>query len=125
MINNMKYLIALSLLTAISLLGCTTWHQNLMSNDQLVAANCEQLANESKMVADNAQHLTETSRGGAVGTVFLAVLEGMAASASDKPLDTKASQESAKQNEEHAKQASELESRKGMVEMLRSKKGCS
>lgn len=128
MINNSKLRIALGLLAVNSLAGCSTspWHGNLMSNDQLVSANCQQLAVEEQRVADNAKHTAEVSSSGGIGTVILAVLEGMASVATGTPIDTNnsATMSFAGMNDEHSKQAAQFESRKNMITMLRSKKGC-
>lgn len=128
MIDSSKLRIALGLLAVNSLAGCSTspWHGNLMSNDQLVSANCQQLVVEEQRVADNAKHLAEVSSSGGIGTVILAVLEGMASVGTGTPIDANnsATMSFAGMNDEQSKQAAQLESRKNMVAMLRSKKGC-
>jgi outer membrane murein-binding lipoprotein Lpp len=129
MTKNMKLRIALSLLGLTALPGCatTTWHENLLTNDQLVAANCQQLAIEQQRVADNAQHASEASSGGAVASILLGVLEGVAASKSGVPPDANnsATVNSAALADEHSAQSRQLEARKNMIIMLRSKKRCS
>lgn len=129
MTNNMKLRITLSLLGLTALSGCatTTWHESLLTNDQLVAANCQQLAVEQQRVADNAQHASEAASGGATGAVFLAILEGVAASKSGVPVNANnsAAVDSAALADEHNKQSAQLEARKNMITTLRSKKGCS
>lgn len=128
MTNNIKLNIALSLLGLTALSGCTTtaWHESLLTNDQLVAANCQQLAAEQQRVADNAQHATEAASGGATGALFLAMLEGVAAGKSGVPVNANnsAAVDSAALADEHKKQSGQLEARKNMIAMLRSKKKC-
>lgn len=129
MINNGKLCIVLGLFAVNSLAGCSTspWHGNLMNNEQLVAANCQQLAAEEQRVADNAKHTAEVSSSGGIGTVILAVLEGMASVGTGTPIDANnsATMSFASLNDEHSKQAAQFEGRKNMIAMLRSKKGCS
>ncbi len=128
MIINKKFCITLGLLTLNSLLGCATspWHENLMSNNQLVAANCEQLAVEQSKVADNAQHTAEAASGGGVGAILLAVLEAVAASGSGQTYNANnsAGMNQANLADEHSKQAAELEQRRNLIDTLRRKKGC-
>lgn len=129
MINIRKFPIVLTLLAIHSMLGCVTapWHEQLMSNDQLIGASCSQLAAEQQRVADNARHSAESSKGGMIGAMFLVVLEGMAAASTNTPINANnsAAMNSAGLADEHTKQASELEGRKNMIDMIRSKKGCS
>lgn len=129
MTNNIKLNIALSMLGLNALSGCatTTWHENLLSNNQLIAANCQQLAAEQQRVADNAQHATEAASGGTTGALFLALLEGVAAGKSGVPVNANnsAAVQSAALADEHNKQSAQLADRKNMIVMLRSKKGCS
>lgn len=121
--------IAMGLVALNSLTGCATspWHETLMSNEQLIAADCQQLAVEQSRVDDNARHSAEASKGGAAGAVFLAVLEGMAASANKTTINTSnsAAMNSASLADENSKQAAQLDGRKNMISMLRGKKGCS
>lgn len=100
--------------------GCATspWHENLMSNNQLMASDCQQLAQEERRVADNIQHLNEASSGGSLGAVLLAVMEGLAGTGGG------AAGNSASLANEHGKQAAQLENRKNLIAALRSKKGC-
>jgi len=129
MAETMKSRSAVSLVAVLLTSGCATspWHENLMSNDQLVAANCQQLAVEQQRVADNAKHTSEASSIGTGGAIFLAVLEGMTAQKTRTPVDTNnsAAMNSAGLADEHTKQAAQLEGRKNMIVMLRGKKGCS
>lgn len=129
MINNKKFCSALCLLLLNALLGCssTPWHENLMTNEQLIAADCKQLAVEEQKAANNAQSAREGSTIGTVGAVFLAVLEGVAASASKTPMNTSnsAAMNSAGLADEHTKQAAEFENRRSMISTIRSRKGCS
>lgn len=100
--------------------GCATspWHGNLMSNNQLIAADCQQLTMEERRVSENIQHLNEASSGGTVGAVILAVLEGLGGTSGT------ASANSANLADQHSQQAAQLENRKSMIATLRSKKGC-
>jgi hypothetical protein len=129
MTRGMKLRITLALLALGVLPGCISapWHENLMSNDQLVAANCQELAAEQKRVSDNAQHTAETSKFSAGSAMLLLLLEGKAARANGTPLDTEnsAAMNSANASDEHTKQSGEFENRKNMIELIRSKKGCS
>lgn len=126
MIVNAKTLVLLGLLPLGATLGCATWHENLMSNEQLVAANCQQLATEQRRVADNAKHSSEASSGGMIGAVFLAVLEGVAAAGTNTPVNanSSASMNSANLSAEHKKQVAVLQDRANMIDLIRSKKGC-
>ncbi|HEX9391559.1 MAG TPA: hypothetical protein VF928_09630 [Usitatibacteraceae bacterium] len=128
MITSNKYAVSVVLLLAGLLSGCssTPWHENLMSNEQLIAADCKQLAVEEQKAANNAQSAREGSTIGTVGAVFLAVLEGVAASASKTPMNTNnsAAMNSATMADEHTKQAAEFENRRNMISMIRGKKGC-
>lgn len=128
MITNKKRGVSAVLLFAGLLSGCssTPWHEDLMSNEQLIAADCKQLAVEEQKAANNAQSAREGSTIGTVGAVFLAVLEGVAASASKTPMNTNnsASMNSATMADEHTKQAAEFDNRKNMISTIRRKKGC-
>ena len=118
MADKSKFAIALMMVGA--MVGCATspWHENLMSNNQLIAADCQQLIMEERRVTDNIQHLNEASSGGTVGAVLLAVLEGLGGTSGT------ASANSANLANQHSQQAAQLESRKRMIVTLRSKKGC-
>ena len=110
------------------LAGCATspWHEDLMSNNELVAANCQQLAVEQRKVEDNAMHASEAGTNGGIAAVFLTVLESAAAIASGTTLDTNNSAgiNQASLADEHNKQSRELDERKNLISMLRHKKGC-
>ena len=129
MTTNKKRITPAILLLAGLLSACssTPWHENLMTNEQLIAADCKQLAVEEQKAANNAQAAREGSTVGAVGAVFLAVLEGMAAAASKTTVNTNnsAAMNSASMSDEHTKQAAEFDNRKNMISRIRSKKGCS
>lgn len=116
-----KSRIAMTALVVGVMTGCATspWHENLMSNNQLIAADCQQLAMEERRVADNIQHLNEASGGGTAGAILLALMEGLAGTGGA------AAGNSASLANEHSKQAAQLENRKNMIAALRSKKGCS
>ena len=78
----------LLLVGLMSACSSTPWHENLMTNEQLIAADCSQLAVEERKAANNAQAAREGANVGAVGAVFMAVLEGMAAAASKTAVNT-------------------------------------
>ena len=117
----------LLLVGLMSACSSTPWHENLMTNEQLIAADCSQLAVEERKAANNAQAAREGANVGAVGAVFMAVLEGMAAAASKTAVNTNksAAMNSAGMSDEHTKQAAAFDNRKSMISMIRSKKGCS
>jgi hypothetical protein len=110
------------------LCACATspWHANLMNNQQVIAADCAQLANERQRVQDNAAHLSEASKGGNIGAAFLVVLEGVAAVATKSAPDTSksAAVNQAALADEHAQQASEMRNRLDLIDAVRAKKNC-
>ena len=128
MAETIKFQLAVPFVAVLTFAGCTTspWHEDLMSNDQLVRATCPQLAVEQQRVAENAKHAGEASSIGMFGTALLGALEVMTSTATKTPIDTNnsATIDSAGLADEHSKQASQLEGRRNMIAMLRSKKGC-
>lgn len=106
--------------------GCATHHQNLLTNDQLVAASCSELSIEESKVAENIAAAKEGASVGAVGSVFLAFLEVAAAGATKTQFNPQNSGtvNVASLSDENTKKAAELESRKNMISLIRNKKGC-
>jgi len=115
-----KAKLAITLMMLGAMVGCATspWHENLMNNNQLIAADCQQLTMEERRVSDNIQHLNEASSVGTVGAVLLAVLEGLGGTSGA------AAGNSANLANQHSQQAAQLENRKSIIATLRSKKGC-
>ncbi len=126
--NNKKLGLVLGIFTLSMVSGCSSapWHEDLMSNNQLVGASCAELYDEQQKVADNAENASDASTGGGIGAVFLGVLEAMAASASNTPYDANNSgaMQSANLSSEHSKLASDLSQRKEIIDKLMKKKGC-
>lgn len=126
MYNKLCVAFAASLL--MSLAGCATspWHDNLMSNQQVVSASCEQLSAELNKIDDNSNHLSETGTNTGIGAVLLTALEAFAASGSGSTLDPNQSAgiKTAGAADEYNKQSRELQERKYLVEQVRRKKGC-
>lgn len=118
MARNSRFAIAALMTGLMAACATSPWHENLMNNNQLIAADCQQLAMEQRRVADNIQHLDEASSGGTAGAVLLAVLEGLAGTGGA------AAGNSASLANEHSQQAAQLENRKNMIVTLRGKKGC-
>ena len=102
-----------------ALIGCSfsTYHQNLMTNQQLVAADCGQLAAEEVRVAENARHVSESATNGAITGALLSVL-----SAYHKTED--AGKNTSDLATQHEQQAKELEGRRQLISTLRMRKGC-
>lgn len=123
-----KLTLILSFTSTLTLAGCASspWHDNLMSNQQVVAADCQQLKDELNKINDNANHLSETGTNTGIGAIFLTVLEAVAASGSGSTLDSNKSAgvNTAGAADEYNRQANELKQRKYMVEQVSSKKGC-
>jgi len=97
-----------------------------MSNEQLIAASCQELAIEERRVAENMAHTAEASGGAGVGSVFLLVLEGVAASKTGTQVNPNNSGgvNMASRADELSAQARQLESRKNMIATVRNKKRC-
>src|SRR5262245_672143 len=109
-----------SLVAAVLMLSaCSSspWHDDLMTNQQLMAADCRQLAVEEQKVADNAKHASENSTGGALAGALLSVL-----SAYHKTED--AGKNTTDLATQHEQQGKELENRRQIISTLRARKGC-
>jgi hypothetical protein len=108
--------------------GCATapWHEpsTLMSNQQLIAASCADLAAEDQRLADNAEHLHQTSRFSTGGAAFLAVLTGLASGATGQMQSTTSVENMTDTADLTAEQARKNEERRQAVSMVRAKRGC-
>ena len=111
---------------AASLTACasTPWHEDLMTNQQLVRADCRSLAVENKKLADNAKHASEASSFSKGGAVFLAVLEGVAAGLSGTTTQAEAATNQQNLAATAAQQAQDLEARRQLVNSLQTRKSC-
>jgi len=109
-------------LAAAAVLACApahaVWHENLMNNQQLVAASCAELATEERKVGDNAKHAAAAAESGATAGALLSLMSVLAKQGpSGGDANTKLAAE-------HEKQAKELEQRRGLIAQLQSRKGC-
>ena len=102
---------------ALSACSFSTYHEKLMTNQELIGADCQQLAAEELRVADNARHASETATNGAITGAFLSVL-----SAYHQTDDV--GKNSTNLATQHEQQAKELEGRRQMISTLRMRKGC-
>jgi hypothetical protein len=108
--------------------GCATapWHEpsSLMNNQQLIAASCADLAAEDQRLADNAEHLRQTSRFSTGGAAVLAVLTGLASGASGQMQSTTSVENMASTADLTSEQARKNEERRQAVSMVKAKRGC-
>jgi hypothetical protein len=104
--------------------GCATWHDDLMTNEQLIQANCSQLAIEDAKLADNAEHLSQASTGSGVGGAFLAVLEGVAGAQSGTEVTGESASQQARMAEEMAEKSRLTEERRTQLRIIQAKRGC-
>ncbi len=111
-------------LLVVALATCTwsyaaPWHENLMSNSELMQASCQQLAIEQGKAMDNAQHATDAANMGSVGAGVLSFLEVMAGTSGANAGNT------ANLAAKNKQIAEEAQRRASAIGMLRSKKNCS
>jgi hypothetical protein len=102
----------------LALAGCATWHEDLMTNQQLVQADCKALAQEDAKLAENVKHASQASSGGGFAAVMVAVLEGMAGTGGES------AGQQARLAEDAAAKARSAEERRQRVRMVQAKKGC-
>ena len=108
--------------------GCVTspWNEKLMSNVELLQANCAELQLEKRRVGENSIHLADTAKSGGFGTVLIGMLEGVAAYKTGSTLDPSKSAafNMISIDDENSKQADELASREKMIATLSQKRNC-
>lgn len=113
---------------AISLAGCATssWNDNLMSNSELIQANCDQLAIEKQRVTQNSAHLADSASTTGWGALLVGMLEITAAHKSGSTLvaDKSGGVSLASMSDEQRVQARHLEARQALISTLRSKRNC-
>jgi hypothetical protein len=111
---------------ALCFTGCATYHTDLMTNDQLIQASCQDLALEETKVAENAEHTKQAATGGTFGAAFLAGLEAFAATpeGGSQNVGNSGSTAQADLAEQHRQQAEDLKQRADLIAKLRSRKGC-
>ena len=115
---------ALALLCMAS--GCATYYEDLMSNQQLIAADCSALATEEMKIQSNIDASNEGSGMNIFGAVTMALLEGEAANSTGASYD--ASNSSASSFADGAATSGQLaadwQKKKNLIGQLRAKKGC-
>lgn len=108
--------------------GCTSipFHTDLMSDQQLIAANCNQLAEEEKKVEQNSQHMAEKSSFGGISSVLFAAFEGYAQSdTKGRYTPSNASNNFSDSSSADAANAAALAKRQSLISTLRIRKRCS
>lgn len=102
---------------AMTITGCVTatWHDDLMSNAQLMQADCQALRNEEQKLADNAKHTEEAASFGKGAAFFVALLEGAAAAKSGTTTTAPGATQQAALAENAAQLSRQAEERRQMV----------
>ena len=98
--------------------ACSPLHANLMTNEQLVQASCQELATEHQKALDNSKSAEETASIGLLGTLMIAVAE------LDAGTDLSASTSYAELTEADVAAGQELAERANLINTLRIRKGC-
>lgn len=98
--------------------GCTPLHTNLMTNEQLVQASCQDLAVEHQKLLDNVKAAEESAGVGLFGTLMIAMAELEAGT------DLSASTSYAEMNQAEIAAGQEHEERANLINTLRIRKNC-
>lgn len=117
----------LMLLTGcLSVAGCASspWHEDLMTPQQIAAADCPSLAMEQKRTEENATHLKEAASGSTGGVVLLSLLDAVAQSQGASNTGGAAARQAAEEGETNAAQARILEQKIMLIEKLRARRSC-
>lgn len=106
--------------------GCSTYYEDLMTNQQLIAADCSSLAEEEMKIQSNINASNEGSGVNIFGAVAMAFLEGEAASSTGATYDPNNSSAMAFADGagSTAQLAADWEKKKSLIGQLRAKKGC-
>lgn len=115
-----------ALAVLISASGCATYYEDLMTNQQLIAADCSSLAEEEMKIQSNINASNEGSGVNIFGAVAMAFLEGEAASSTGATYDPNNSSAMAFADGAGttAQLAADWEKKKSLIGQLRAKKGC-
>lgn len=111
-------LMGVTLAGAGSLAGCETYYENLMTNQELIVADCPSLALEESKIESNIRASNEGANIGILGVLGMAALEGQAGT------DGSATMQLANATDGSSQLASDWTQKKSLISQLRAKKGC-
>jgi outer membrane murein-binding lipoprotein Lpp len=121
-------LVVTTILATLGLSGCSSapWHEDMLSNDQLVRASCDQLAVEQQKIQDNQENIADGGNVSIIGGLLLATIEAMGASDSGSTYNANnsAGANLAMSGGENKQKVQVLEEKKSLIDMIRRKKGC-
>lgn len=103
---------------AVLMSGCATYYEDLMSNQQLMAASCEELAEEQRKISSNIDAHREGANIGLFGALSMVALEGAAGTGNSGSMAL------AEGGDNDARTARELQEKNSLVGQLRAKRGC-
>jgi hypothetical protein len=119
MLTRTRLLLGGAMLAAMApLAGCETFYENLMTNQELIAADCPSLALEESKIDSNIRASQEGANIGILGVLGMAALEGQAGT------DGSATMQLANATDGSSQLASDWTQKKSLISQLRAKKGC-